>query len=98
MKPLVILNPNSQGGKTGERADELLRVIQRYLGELDCTHTNAEAEALRAKHRELTDEIAKAEREISELEKKLADDYGGDARWLKLSSECFVFAPGGEFS
>ena len=46
MKPLVILNPNSQGGKTGEHADELLRVIQRYLGELDCAHTKAPRHAV----------------------------------------------------
>ena len=46
MKPLVILNPHSQGGKTGENADELLRVIQRYLGELDCMHTQAPRHAV----------------------------------------------------
>lgn len=39
MKPLVILNPNSQGGKTGARADELESVIARYLGDVDRGHT-----------------------------------------------------------
>ncbi|MBM4377168.1 MAG: diacylglycerol kinase family lipid kinase [Deltaproteobacteria bacterium] len=39
MRPLVILNPNSQGGKTGARADELCRVIERYLGAIDVAQT-----------------------------------------------------------
>ena len=39
MKPLVILNPNSQGGKTGARAEELVTVLARYLGEVDTAHT-----------------------------------------------------------
>jgi len=39
MRPLVILNPNSQGGKTGERAPELERVMARYLGETDVVRT-----------------------------------------------------------
>ncbi len=46
MKPLVILNPSSQGGKTGEQADELLRVIERYLGPVDCDKTNAPRHAV----------------------------------------------------
>jgi YegS/Rv2252/BmrU family lipid kinase len=46
MKPLVILNPSSQGGKTGEQADELLRVIERYLGAVECVHTNAPRHAV----------------------------------------------------
>lgn len=46
MKPLVILNPNSQGGKTGERAEELCRVIERYLGPIDCEHTTARRHAV----------------------------------------------------
>ncbi len=41
MKPLVILNPNSQGGKTGKLADELLRVISRYVGEVDRRDTES---------------------------------------------------------
>ncbi len=39
MKPLVILNPNSQGGKTGARADELVTVLARYAGEVDRADT-----------------------------------------------------------
>jgi len=39
MKPLVILNPRSQSGKTGDNAPELQRVIERYLGEVDRTDT-----------------------------------------------------------
>jgi YegS/Rv2252/BmrU family lipid kinase len=39
MKPLVILNPNAQGGRTGGCADELERVIGRYLGAIDTAHT-----------------------------------------------------------
>lgn len=39
MKPLVILNPRSQGGKTARQAEELMRVVRRYLGEVDEVHT-----------------------------------------------------------
>src|SRR5690606_4727768 len=39
VKPLIILNPTSQGGKTGQRADDLERVIVRYLGPIDAVHT-----------------------------------------------------------
>lgn len=39
MKPLVILNPRSQSGKTGELAAELERVIERHVGALDRAHT-----------------------------------------------------------
>lgn len=39
MRPLAILNPTSQGGKTGERATELTRVLARYLGEVDVVAT-----------------------------------------------------------
>ncbi len=46
MKPLVIVNPNSQGGKTGENAEALLRVIKRYLGKLDCVETTAPRHAV----------------------------------------------------
>ena len=38
-KPLVIVNPNSGGGKTGAAADELLRIIGNHLGELDTALT-----------------------------------------------------------
>lgn len=41
MKPLVILNPNSRGGKTGKSADELLRVISRHVGEVDRRDTES---------------------------------------------------------
>lgn len=46
MKPLVILNPHSQGGKTGENAEDLLRVVERYLGSVDCVHTKAPRHAV----------------------------------------------------
>jgi diacylglycerol kinase (ATP) len=39
MKPLVILNPRSQGGKTGRQAASLLQVIERYIGSVDCIQT-----------------------------------------------------------
>jgi YegS/Rv2252/BmrU family lipid kinase len=40
MRPLVILNPNAQRGRTGKIADELERVIERYVGDVDRAHTN----------------------------------------------------------
>ena len=46
MKPLVILNPSSQGGKTGEQADALLRIITRYLGPIDCERTTGPRHAV----------------------------------------------------
>ncbi len=39
MKPLVIINPNTQGGRTGRLADELVRIISRYLGPVDSACT-----------------------------------------------------------
>lgn len=39
MRPLVVLNPNSQGGATGRRADELARVLERHLGAIDIVPT-----------------------------------------------------------
>lgn len=41
MRPLVILNPRSQGGKTGARAPELLRAVERHLGQVDNVATSA---------------------------------------------------------
>ena len=46
MKPLVILNPHSQGGKTGEQAGELARVIERYVGALEVALTEAPRHAV----------------------------------------------------
>jgi YegS/Rv2252/BmrU family lipid kinase len=58
MKPLVIVNPRSQGGKTGERAPELLRVIAGYLGDVD------HAETSRPRHAtEIAEEAARDGRE-----------------------------------
>jgi diacylglycerol kinase (ATP) len=45
MKPLVILNPTSQSGKTGENAGELQRVIERYIGPVDRADTQAPGHA-----------------------------------------------------
>jgi YegS/Rv2252/BmrU family lipid kinase len=39
VNPVVILNPNSQGGKTGAHAAELESVIARYVGAVDIAHT-----------------------------------------------------------
>ena len=39
MKPLIILNPRSGGGRTGALADDLLEVIRRHLGEVDTATT-----------------------------------------------------------
>jgi YegS/Rv2252/BmrU family lipid kinase len=39
LKPLVILNPHSQGGKTGRHAGKLLEVITRYVGAVDRADT-----------------------------------------------------------
>jgi diacylglycerol kinase (ATP) len=47
VKPLIILNPSSQGGKTGERAQDLERVIARYLGPIDAVHTERPRHATR---------------------------------------------------
>jgi YegS/Rv2252/BmrU family lipid kinase len=46
VKPLVILNPHSQKGKTGEQAPELVRVIERYLGPVDRADTEAPRHAV----------------------------------------------------
>ncbi|HHH11685.1 MAG TPA: diacylglycerol kinase family lipid kinase [Sorangium sp.] len=46
-KPLVILNPHSQGGRTAALADELMSVLGGYLGPLDVTHTSAPRDAVR---------------------------------------------------
>jgi diacylglycerol kinase (ATP) len=46
MKPLIILNPSSQSGKTGEQADELERVIRRYVGDVERAHTEAPRHAV----------------------------------------------------
>ncbi|HHH27004.1 MAG TPA: diacylglycerol kinase family lipid kinase [Polyangiaceae bacterium] len=46
MNPLVILNPSSQKGKTGELAPELVRVIERYLGPVDRADTEAPRHAI----------------------------------------------------
>ena len=46
MKPLVILNPASQKGKTGRQAPELLRVVERYLGPVDRRDTEAPRHAV----------------------------------------------------
>jgi len=46
VKPLVILNPSSQKGKTGELAPELIRVIERYLGPVDRADTEAPRHAI----------------------------------------------------
>ncbi len=35
MKPLIILNPKSQGGKTGAHAEQLERVITNHIGDVD---------------------------------------------------------------
>jgi diacylglycerol kinase (ATP) len=54
MKPLVIINPNAQGGRTGRLADELVRIISRYLGPIDSVRTN------RARHGvEIADQAAR---------------------------------------
>jgi protein kinase C substrate 80K-H len=58
----------------------------------------AEAEALRNKHRDATNAVSAVERQISDLEKKLATDYGPAQAFYKLSTECIEFKPGGEFS
>ena len=46
MKPLIILNPSSQGGKTGRQAADLERVIERYVGEVDRAHTEGPRHAV----------------------------------------------------
>lgn len=59
MKPLVILNPTSQKGKTGEIAPELLRVIERYLGPVDRADTEAPRHAV-----EIAREAVSGERNV----------------------------------
>jgi YegS/Rv2252/BmrU family lipid kinase len=46
MKPLVILNPHSQGGRTGRQADELLRVLSLQLGEVERADTDGPRHAV----------------------------------------------------
>ncbi len=46
MKPLVIINPHTQGGRTGELADELVRIISRYLGAVDSARTTGARHAV----------------------------------------------------
>ena len=57
-KPFVIINPNSQGGRTGALADELMDVLQRYIGEADIAYTEAPRDAVR-----LAEEAARNGRE-----------------------------------
>jgi diacylglycerol kinase (ATP) len=46
MKPLLVLNPHSQGGRTGRQADELERVVARYVGEIDRADTDGPRHAV----------------------------------------------------
>ncbi len=46
MKPLVILNPSSQGGRTGKHAEDIALVIERYLGPIELVRTNAPRHAI----------------------------------------------------
>jgi len=58
MKPLLIINPNAQGGKTGKLADELVRIIARYLGSVDAVQTTGPRHGV-----ELAEQAAKEGRE-----------------------------------
>lgn len=55
MKPLVILNPSSQKGKTGKLAPELIRVIERYVGPVDRADTEAPRHAIEIAQRAAED-------------------------------------------
>jgi len=55
VKPLIILNPNSQGGKTGANAGELERVIARYLGAVEMAHTERSRHAVEIAERAAND-------------------------------------------
>jgi len=57
-----------------------------------------EAEALRTKHREATDAVNDVQRQISDLQGKLANDYGPNGRFEPLSRECYTSALGGEWN
>ena len=46
MKPLLIVNPHSGGGKTRKIFPELVKVVQRRLGEVDAEYTNAPGHAI----------------------------------------------------
>lgn len=59
MRPLVILNPNSQGGKTGARSDELIRVIEHYLGDVEVARTARPRHAV-----DLAEQAANSAREV----------------------------------
>ncbi len=59
MKPLLIINPNAQGGKTGKLAGELVRIIERYLGSVDSTLTTGARHAV-----EIAEQAARDGREV----------------------------------
>lgn len=46
MKPLLIVNPQSGGGKTRKVFPELKRVIEKRLGDVDAEYTNAPGHAI----------------------------------------------------
>ncbi len=46
MKPLLVVNPQSGGGKTRKVFPELKRVIEKRLGEIDAQYTNAPQHAV----------------------------------------------------
>ena len=46
MKPLLVVNPQSGGGKTRKVFPELRKVIERRLGAIDAEHTNAPGHAI----------------------------------------------------
>jgi len=46
VKPLLIVNPHSGGGKTRKIFPELVKVVQRRLGEVDAEYTNAPGHAI----------------------------------------------------
>lgn len=55
MKTLVVVNPNSQGGKTGAQASELLEVIRRYVGDVDRADTEGPRHAVELAERAARD-------------------------------------------
>jgi diacylglycerol kinase (ATP) len=46
MKPLVVVNPHSNGGKTAERASEILAMLRARLGEIDVVRTERSRHAV----------------------------------------------------
>ena len=53
---------------------------------------------MREKYRDASDAVRDLESKISDIDKRIAADYGPDMRFEALSRECIEFTPGGEWN